>query len=258
MWWRRPSGRSAGSKSVLLQHLRRLRPRLIRRCAGWRRHGFRDRGCLRRPHLDLRRPDRLDDVLIAGATAKVRRQQIEQILVADVRISLQRVNRQHQETRRAEAALQPVMRHECALHRMQRVALGQTLDGADRLSLRLHREHQAGAHRLVADDYRAGAAHAMLAADVRAGLAAVLADRIDQRFARLDVNGVVAAVDAKGDVNFIGHSKSYHFGRNAPNFPRTRSSTSWLARTTIGNVSRRPNGLQASMTTRALRGSLAP
>src|SRR5579862_6158359 len=45
------------------------------------------------------------------------------------------------------------------------------------------------------------------------------------------------------------------FGNTSENFPRTKSSTSWLARTTIGNVSRRLNGLQASITTRALRGS---
>ena len=52
------------------------------------------------------------------------------------------------------------------------VAVGQPFDGADRLALRLHREHQAGAHRLAVDDHRAGAADAVLAADVRAGQAA--------------------------------------------------------------------------------------
>ena len=87
------------------------------------------------------------------------------------------------------------MRDEGALQRMQRRAVRQPFDGADRLALRLHREHQAGAHRLAADDHRAGAADAVLAADVRAGQPAVLADRVDQRLARLDADGVVAAVD---------------------------------------------------------------
>ena len=54
----------------------------------------------------------------------------------------------------------------------------------------LHREHQAGAHRLAVDQHRAGAANAVLAADMRAGLAAILADGVDQRPARLDANGV--------------------------------------------------------------------
>ena len=38
------------------------------------------------------------------------------------------------------------------------------------LARRLHRKHQAGAHRLAVDDHRAGAADAVLAADMGAGL----------------------------------------------------------------------------------------
>ena len=58
-------------------------------------------------------------------------------------------------------------------------------------ALRLHREHQAGAHRLAVEQDRAGAADAVLAADMRPGLAAILADRIDQRAARLDADIVL-------------------------------------------------------------------
>ena len=67
-------------------------------------------------------------------------------------------------------------------------------------AVRLHREHQARAHRRAVDDHRAGAADAMLAADMRAGLAAILADRVGQRLARLDADGVVAAIDGEGNV----------------------------------------------------------
>ena len=96
------------------------------------------------------------------------------------------------------------------------------------LPLRLHREHQAGAHRLAVEDDGAGAADAVLAADMRAGLAAVVADRIDQRLARLDADVVLAAVDRQRDVDFIV-TASVHFGSMSPNLLRTRSSTSWLS-----------------------------
>ena len=61
------------------------------------------------------------------------------------------------------------------------------------------------------------------------------------------------------NMNKPGMTNSNHpFGSTSENFPRTWSSTFRLARTTIGKVSRRLNGLQASMTTRALRGSSVP
>ncbi len=101
--------------------------------------------------------------------------------------TLQHAGREHQEARRAEAALQAVVLDEGALQRVQRIAVREALDGADPAAIGLHGEHQAGAHRLAVDQHRAGAADAMLAADMRAGLAAVVADRVDQRAARLDV-----------------------------------------------------------------------
>ena len=97
------------------------------------------------------------------------------------------------------------MVHESLLHHMQVVAFRQALDGADLLAFGLHGEDQAGAHRLALDDDGAGAADAVLAADMRAGLAAVLADGVGQRAARLDRDGVVAAVDGQGDGELVGH-----------------------------------------------------
>src|ERR1700724_2820918 len=90
---------------------------------------------------------------------------------------------------------------------MQLVALRQPLDGADAFTLRLHREHQARAHRLVVEDDSAGAADAVLAADMRAGLPAVVADGVDQRLARLDPDRMVAPVDVEGDLALLGHFK---------------------------------------------------
>src|SRR6266700_743856 len=156
-------------------------------------------------HLGGGGPHGLDDVLIAGAAAKIGGQDIEHRLVVDVGVLLQRIGGQHQEAGRAEAALQPVMRDEGALQRMQRVAGGETLHGANLAALRLHREHQAGAHRVIVEDHRAGSADAVLAADMGAGLPAILADRIDQRLARLHPDGVIAPIDGERDIDLFTH-----------------------------------------------------
>src|SRR5271170_4141074 len=91
---------------------------------------------------------------------------------------------------------------------MQFVAVGEAFDGADLLAVGLDCEHQAGAHRLVVDDDGAGAADAMLAADMGAGQPAIVADGVDQRFARLDPNRIIAAVDVQGDVEFFVHAST--------------------------------------------------
>src|SRR3979411_3150495 len=55
----------------------------------------------RQPHLDGGGADRLDDVLVAGAAAQIRRENIEQVLVADVRLALQHADRQQKAARGA-------------------------------------------------------------------------------------------------------------------------------------------------------------
>ena len=92
------------------------------------------------PHLVRRRAHGLDDVLITGATAQVRRQHVEQIVVADVGLALEHADRQHQKARRAKAALQAVMIHEGLLHDVQRLAIGEPFDGADLSAFGLYGE----------------------------------------------------------------------------------------------------------------------
>src|ERR1700728_527081 len=209
-------------------------------------------------HHLARRLHRLDDILITGAAAEIRCKHVDQALVADMRIFLQHVRCRHQKTRRAIAALQAVIVDEGLLQHRQLVAVGKALDGADFLALRLNGEHQAGAHRLVVDNYGTGAADAVLAADMGTGLAAIVADGIDQRLARLDADRIIAAVDSQRDVELFGHACTQPRGSTSENLLRTNASTTSLDRTTMGNVSRRLNGLQASITTRALRGSSLP
>ena len=127
---------------------------------------------------------------IAGAAAQIRRQRIEQRVVGDVGLAFENAGGQHQETGRAEPALQGVMFDEGALQRVQDTALRQPLDGADRAALGLHREDQAGAHRIAVEQYRARAADAVLATHMRAGQPAIVADRIEQGAARLHAQSV--------------------------------------------------------------------
>ena len=53
--------------------------------------------------------------------------------------------------------------------------------------------------------HRAGAAHALLAADMAAGEAEIVAQEIDQRFARLDALAHVLAIHAQTDVEITFH-----------------------------------------------------
>src|SRR5207237_6015601 len=98
----------------------------------------------------------------------------------------------------AETALQAVVLPERLLQRMELLPLRESLDGAHLGALGLHREHQAGAHRLAVDQHGAGAAHAVLAAQVRAGEPAVLAQRVGEVAPRLGLDREGFAVDLQG------------------------------------------------------------
>ena len=88
------------------------------------------------------------------------------------------------------------------LQRVQFVAGSEPLDSAYPRALGLHREHQAGAHRLVVDQHSAGPADAVLAAQVRAGEATILAQRIGQAAPRLDADRALITVYRESDILF--------------------------------------------------------
>src|SRR5262249_40996086 len=99
--------------------------------------------------------------------------------------------------------------------RMQVFALGQTFDGADRLAVGLHGEHQATANRSTVDQNRAGAAHAMLASDVSAGEAAILPDCVGKRPPRLHAQAIGPPVDHEHDRMAGAHCAACMAARNA-------------------------------------------
>ena len=84
----------------------------------------------------------------------------------------------------------------------------QSFHGGDFLSIGLHREHQAGAHRLTVEQHGAGAAHAVLAADVRAGQFQMMSQEITEQQAGFHCTVVVLPVNAEAD----GDSGRFGFG----------------------------------------------
>ena len=84
------------------------------------------------------------------------------------------------------------------------VGLGEAFDRGHAVTVGLHGEHQARAHRLAVEQHRARAAHAVLAADVRSGQAKLVAQPIDERHSRGDFSGARLAVhfDRDGETFF--------------------------------------------------------
>src|SRR5207247_7828488 len=90
----------------------------------------------------------------------------------------------------AIAALQSIMAHKRGLHRVEIAVFFQTLDGRD-LVARMHRgERQAAVDALSIDDHRAGAALSLVAALLRTGQPEMLAQRIEQRYARIEIERI--------------------------------------------------------------------
>ena len=90
------------------------------------------------------------------------------------------------EARRAEAALQRVLLDEGLLQRAHLLRRAEALDGRDLVPLGVGREHQAGLHRLAVEQHRAAAAAAAVAHLLGARQVEVVAQRVEQRDARLD------------------------------------------------------------------------
>jgi hypothetical protein len=152
------------------------------------------------------RPDGLNDVLITSAPAEVRGQDINQILIADMRIFFQHTCRQHQKSWRAKPALQAMMFGERALERMQFTVPFKPFDRANKLSIRLNGEHQAGAHRRVIDKNGAGPTHAVLTSNMCTGFSTLIANCINQRQPRLNTKRMALTVYNQRDINFLGQA----------------------------------------------------
>src|SRR5688572_16081621 len=82
--------------------------------------------------------DRVDDVLVAGATAEVAGDAVADLLFTRRRIVLKQVDRRDDHARRAVAALQAMFFPESLLHRMELPFRRQPLDRRHRRAVGLH------------------------------------------------------------------------------------------------------------------------
>ena len=104
---------------------------------------------------------------------------------------------------RAIAALIAVVFDERGLHGMHLVGRAQAFDGGDAIAFVHHRQREAGIDAPSARDHRAGAALAVIAALLGAGEMQVIAQRIEQRGARVELERVWFAVDLEASPSTI-------------------------------------------------------
>jgi hypothetical protein len=74
------------------------------------------------------------------------------------------------------------------------IAAGEAFHGLDLVTVRLDREHEAGAHRLPVQQDGTGAAHAVLAAHVRAREPEIMAQKVGKEEPSVDALFVPAPV----------------------------------------------------------------
>ena len=91
------------------------------------------------------------------------------------------------------------MLDERRLHRVEFVALGETLDGRDLLAVVREREREAGVDPAAVDEHRATAALAVVATLFCTGHLEAFAQGVEQGHARIDLELFIFAVDAQGE-----------------------------------------------------------
>src|SRR3954453_8807630 len=109
-------------------------------------------------------PDRRADVRVGGAAANVAPHELGDFLVGRGLALLKQLDRRHDLTGRAEAALEGVVLDEGALHRVQLATLGEPLDRRHLVALAGGCQGEAGEYPPPVDPDRAGAAGALVAA----------------------------------------------------------------------------------------------
>ena len=143
--------------------------------------------------------DRLDDLLVAGAAAEVAGEALLDLGAGRVRREGEQRLRGDELARDAEAALRGAGVEERLLERMEPIAGRQPLDGADGRAVRLDREHQARIDAHAVDHDGAGAAFADEAALLRAGQPEIVAQDLEERVVRRDLDRARPAVDGQLD-----------------------------------------------------------
>lgn len=122
-------------------------------------------------------------------------------------------NQRHQNSRRAEPALEGVRFVKRLLERMKVAAGREPLDGPDFVAVGLDREHQARADRFAVEQHGAGATDAVLAPHVGAGKVQFMAQEVGEQEPGLDPPLVTTPIHGQGDGM---HRKKRNDTRRAP------------------------------------------
>ena len=138
-------------------------------------------------------PDGVEDVLVAGAAAEVAGQRLAHLASSGSGTRASRSCTATTRPGRAEAALHGAGVDERLLHRVERLAVRQPLDGDHVAALRLAGRDEARAHGDAVEVDRAGPALALLAGVLGAGQPEPLAQDVEQALARPHVVGLAAA-----------------------------------------------------------------
>src|SRR5262249_33939046 len=143
-------------------------------------------------------------LVVSGAPAEVAGQPVADLGLGRVELPLEQGVAGHEESRRADAALEGGVLEEALLQGMERLALGQALDRFDPSPPDLAAQHEARAHEPAVQRDAAGAAVAGRAAFLAAGQVQGVAEHVQQRFFRFAEELHLVAVDRRFDV-VLGH-----------------------------------------------------
>src|SRR5450759_4403146 len=148
-----------------------------------------------------------DDLVVAGAPAKVAGEPVARLGFRRVRIAVQQGLSRDQQARRAETALKRRMLEEFPLQRVEIMAPRQALDRLDRVTFGLDRKQQARADQSTVDHHAAGSAVARAASLFAAGQMELVTQHVQQSELRLAQKLGGLAVDG-GRYVMLAHRRS--------------------------------------------------
>lgn len=146
--------------------------------------------------------NRVDDMRVAGATAEVAFQTMDDFFSGGARVCLQEMHSGHDHSRRAVAALQRMAFPKSLLHGVQFAIAGQALDRGHFGTIGLNREERAGLDCFAVEKDRAGAANARFTTHMSPSQAAVIPQEMDQQRSRIDFFLSWNTVNPDGDACF--------------------------------------------------------
>jgi hypothetical protein len=150
---------------------------------------------------------RFDNGLVPGTSTDIAGDAFANFRLAGSLVRGKQLGQRHQHARNTKAALKGMRLPKRLLQGRQRaVGRGQTLDGPDFPTMRLHCQQQARSARAPFDENRAGSTYAVLTADVRTGEADLVSQEVGQREPGLNHALVFPIVDAKLEVSRIRHT----------------------------------------------------